>query len=284
MKDSYPIVLSLTNVQKSYKSNNVLKNINLCLKENTIVSIFGKNGSGKSTLFKIMLSLAPYKGNFYLSPKKKICGSVNEPSFYKQFTGLENIILLLAKFDESYYKNLVNFFKMDSYIESVPFKSYSAGMKQKLANLYVLLSDADILIFDEPQNSLDQKGVDEFFSIIKQLKNKKTIIISTHSTYKIKEISDEVFSLVDGNLISGYEELKPENLIEYSIIINENNLLNRVFKFSKNFFANNEIQINKNSLRISLTKQEMDIFITQINKEFSLSLKQTEIVYENKYE
>lgn len=173
---------------------------------------------------------------------------------------------------------------MNHFINTVPYKSYSAGMKQKLSNLFVLLSDADILIFDEPQNSLDQRSIDNFFSTIKQIENKKTIILSTHSTYKINEISDEVYSLVDGKLVFGYEELMPENLINCIIKINNKNLLTKVFNFSKNFFNNNEIQIKEDLINIPLSKQEIDIYINQVNEEFSLSLKQTNSVYENKYE
>ena len=278
------IVLTLDKITKTYKKKEVLKSVDLSLKKNTIISIFGKNGTGKSTLFKILLFLAPYTGKYFLSPSTTICGTVNEPSFYKQYTGIENLYLLLDTFDNAYYTELITRFNMNDYIETKPVKAYSAGMKQRLANLYVLLSDADILIFDEPQNSLDQKGIDEFFKVLLEIKDKKTIIFSTHSTYRISDVCDDVYSLVDGKLVKGYEELKEENLINYAIEIKDTDKLNKIVEYSKNLFPNRSATCEINDIFISLTKQEMGVLVKQVDEEYSILLKPTFVKYEERYE
>ncbi len=82
-------------------------------------------------------------------------------------------------------------------------KSLSGGEAQKIAICRALVLDPKVILLDEPFTYLDREFVDEFELLIKKLKNEqnKTIIFTTHNQTQAKALSDQVFSIVDGQLI-----------------------------------------------------------------------------------
>ena len=83
------------------------------------------------------------------------------------------------------------------------YKKYSLGMKQRLGIIQAIMEDPDLLILDEPTNALDSDGIMELNQLLIELKNKgKTILISNHDREELELISDEVFTISKGKIVT----------------------------------------------------------------------------------
>lgn len=84
---------------------------------------------------------------------------------------------------------------------------YSLGMRQRLGIAQAIMEDPEILLLDEPMNGLDNKGVDDVKTILKELKNeKKTIILASHHMEDINELCDSVYVLDSGKIVDQYQQ------------------------------------------------------------------------------
>lgn len=194
------IYLNISNLAKNYRSKKVLMDINISLNGEKVVSIVGENGSGKSTLIKILLKLAKQNSGNFDCGECKINGILETPNFYLRFSGKENIRMITGNtsLDDERLNYLADIFRLKDDLD-LPVKKYSLGMRQKLAIIYVLYSNADILLFDEPTNALDQMALSSFRQILIEEKQKgKLIIVASHNLEYVDKISDEIYELKDG--------------------------------------------------------------------------------------
>lgn len=180
----------IDNLCKSYGKKIVLSNINLRLTSKNIYFLTSENGSGKTTFFKCLLNETNYKGKIidknllyaYLPEKIITPDFVTVIDYLKLYLGLEYkevdeelIDEYLRKFDAMEYK-LVFINKL------------SKGTRQKIFLIKMLLSNADVYLFDEPMSGLDNKSRKIFIKLLKELHLKnKIIIIASHyyDEYKI---------------------------------------------------------------------------------------------------
>ncbi|MBL1279944.1 MAG: ATP-binding cassette domain-containing protein [Fluviicola sp.] len=207
------IILQVNGLSKSYKDVNALSDLNLQVKQGTVFGLLGPNGSGKTTTLGILLGVIRQKSGNYSwfengdkTENRKNIGSLLEtPNFYPYLSAVRNL-KIVAKIKnieaptpqiEEVLKEVNLFDRKDS-----KFKTFSLGMKQRLAIASALLGDPDVLVLDEPTNGLDPQGIAEIRELILKIsKNNKTIIIASHILDEIEKVCTDVAILKFGKLI-----------------------------------------------------------------------------------
>jgi ABC-2 type transport system ATP-binding protein len=226
-------VLKINNLTKRYGKLTALDNLDLTIEAGNIYGLLGPNGSGKTTTLGIILGiLAKTSGSFewfdgqYGDKYRMRIGAILEtPNFYpylnaqknleiiqdiKQSTG-DDIEALLATVNLAHRK--------DS-----KFRTYSLGMKQRLAIAATLIGSPDVVIFDEPTNGLDPEGIAEVRNILKRVANSgKTVIMASHLLDEVEKICSHVAIIKDGHLMATGEVGKIFT-DDTTLIISSNNL------------------------------------------------------------
>jgi len=211
------VAISCRSLSKNYGEIKALQNLNLEVQENIIVGLLGVNGAGKTTTIKLLNSLIkPSSGEAYIfgvnvfkNPMKvkNLVGYLSqEPSFYRWMKGRE----LLECAGEIYglegmnlrnkVKELLELVGLLDYAER-RIGTYSTGMKQRLGIAQSLINSPRLLFLDEPASSLDPLGRNEVLKLIKELKGKSTVMVSSHVLNDIERICDEVIIIDKGKLI-----------------------------------------------------------------------------------
>ena len=199
-KDSIKFI----NVNFSYSSNkkSILKNINLTIKKNESIGIFGSSGSGKSTLLNIMCNLLiPTTGQVLVDNKpldqvssayQKKIGYVSQKTTLIEGSIIENIIFGIDEKDYNYklFDEAVKKSDLKSFLSELPDgkdtyigekgSRLSGGQQQRIGIARALYKDPEILILDEATSALDENSENEILNTIKNLKNKLTIVIVSH--------------------------------------------------------------------------------------------------------
>ena len=205
--------IELKNVSKSFKKNEVLKDINLTLKEGTIYGFVGRNGSGKTVLLKLICGyFEPTTGEILFNGKilnKELKyplstrALIESPRFLPMLTGYQNLELLanIQKIigKEEIEKTLkdVNLYEA----KDKKYHTYSLGMKQKLGIAQVLMENPSVIILDEPFNGVEKESADKIRKLLLEEKNKgKTILIATHIKEDIESLCEEIYEVENGNI------------------------------------------------------------------------------------
>lgn len=249
--------LKMAGIHKAFPGVIANDNVSLDVDQGEILALLGENGAGKTTLMNILYGLYQAdKGNIYLdgkrvsfsSPKSAIragIGMVHQHFMLVQpLTVLQNIILGLKPKGYPF----INYKKISNQIKQISNKyglavdvnkkisELSVGEEQRVEILKALYRDAKILIFDEPTAVLTPQETDEFFSILKRLKQEgHAIIIITHRMSEIMQVSDRVTILRDGkNVITlKTEETNPHELSLHMIGRELNNIKNHYFEMKE---------------------------------------------------
>ena len=184
----------------------VLKDINLTIKNGEAVGLIGVNGSGKSTLLKLMTKIIyPNSGKITVNGKLTSLLELGA-GFHPDFSGRENIYfnasifgLTKKKIDERLDK-IIEFSELGSFIDN-PVRTYSSGMYMRLAFAVAINVDADILLVDEVLAVGDQHFQDKCIAKMKELKSEgKTMVFVTHSLSTVKEFCNRAIWLSDGTI------------------------------------------------------------------------------------
>ncbi len=202
-------ILSLKNLDKKFGSVHAVNNLSFDIKKGNVYGILGPNGSGKSTTLGIILNVVNrtsgdfswFDGNISTHEALKKVGAIIErPNFYPYMTATQNLKLICKIKGVSYDKideklKIVNLYeRRDS-----KFKTYSLGMKQRLAIASALLNDPEILILDEPTNGLDPQGIHEIRKIIKEIaSNGTTILLASHLLDEVEKVCSHVVVIRKG--------------------------------------------------------------------------------------
>ena len=185
----------MNNITKNYGKNTVLKDASFSFEKNAVNLVIGKNGSGKTTLFKTLYGLIrQFEGEKeHLDYKMMSENSV----FFKRRSGMENLEYFLDKVELQNVDEFIEAFGMRDFIHR-KVKTYSQGMRKKLALTMILSSTCDVMLMDEPTNGLDVPSVMILKSIIEKKKNSVTIVISSHDVGLFdKRFADAVFLIRD---------------------------------------------------------------------------------------
>ena len=212
-------MIKIENLYKSFDGKEVLRGINLDIKDSTVTSIIGASGSGKSTLLRSINLLEKcdsgkiFLNNYEITGKnpnlEKIrleIGMVFQNfNLFPNKTVLENITLTPTKVkgedEKSAKENAISLLKsmgLEDKNDSYP-NSLSGGQKQRVAIARALANKPEVLLFDEPTSALDPEMVKEVLNVIKSLARKGlTMVIVTHEMGFAREISDTVVFMKNG--------------------------------------------------------------------------------------
>ena len=210
----------LTNVSKTIGHDDVLKNISATFESGNIYGIFGRNGSGKTMLFRAICGLIKITtGEIYFNDLKlhrdvsyapNVGVIIETPSFWKQFSGFENLKMLAAiqgKITDVEIAESLQRVGLDPN-DKRPVKKYSLGMKQRLAIAQGIMEKPDLIVFDEPTNALDEEAVKLLRQILIEEKARGAIVlIASHNKDDIRLLSDVFMKMESGRLseVTTYE-------------------------------------------------------------------------------
>ena len=217
-------VVRLEDYCKSFKSAEVLKNINLTLESGKVIGLKGKNGSGKTMLMRAISGLIlPTSGKGYINDKElgrhisfppSIGILIENPSFISNYTGFKNLKILASiqnRISDDEIRDAIRKVGLDP-DDKRTFKKYSLGMKQRLGIAAAIMERPDIVILDEPINALDEAGAGLIKGLLDELKaNGSLIIIACHDTEELNYLSDEIYEIYDGE-ITGHIEHPDEKV------------------------------------------------------------------------
>lgn len=217
-------VVRLEDYCKSFKSAEVLKNINLTLESGKVIGLKGKNGSGKTMLMRAISGLIlPTSGKVYINDKElgrhisfppSIGILIENPSFISNYTGFKNLKILASiqnRISDDEIRDAIRKVGLDP-DDKRTFKKYSLGMKQRLGIAAAIMESPDIVILDEPINALDEAGAGLIKGLLDELKaNGSLIIIACHDTEELNYLSDEIYEIYDGE-ITGHIEHPDEKV------------------------------------------------------------------------
>lgn len=208
-------ILTVSNLTKKFGYLTAVKDLSFTIEKGNVYGILGPNGSGKSTTLGIVLNVVNrtqgefswFDGNASTHEALKKVGAIIErPNFYPYMTAVQNL-KLVCKIKE------VSTDKIEEKLELVglldrknsKFKTYSLGMKQRLAIASALLNDPEILILDEPTNGLDPQGIHQIREIIKKIAQQgTTILLASHLLDEVEKVCSHVVILRKGEkLYSG---------------------------------------------------------------------------------
>lgn len=218
-------ILEIKNLSIYYKEKNILEDINLDIKQNEIICIMGSSGSGKSTLLSCLNGFLIENGGSYTGDIFFRGENIKNIKPIELKRKISTLFQDSKPFDFSIEKNLtyaMEFYdgkikekkeKVKILLESVnlydevkdnlnlsPYK-LSGGQRQRLCIARMLTTCPEVLIFDEPCSSLDEKNSIIIESLIKELSKKYTIIISTHNEKQANRLADRIIRIENKKLV-----------------------------------------------------------------------------------
>ncbi|WP_439128812.1 ABC transporter ATP-binding protein [Polaribacter sp.] len=276
-------ILSLKNLDKKYGSVHAVNNLSFDIQKGNVYGILGPNGSGKSTTLGIILNVVNRtSGEFsWFDGKlsthealKKVGAIIERPNFYPYMTAVQNLKLICTikgisndKIDEK-LKTVNLYERRDS-----KFKTYSLGMKQRLAIASALLNDPEILILDEPTNGLDPQGIHEIRQIIQKIASTgTTILLASHLLDEVEKVCSHVVVIRQGvKLYSGrVDEMTASNgLFELKVANNETALLDELEKHPAILKVTKEHETIIATLKDAISAEEINTYL--FNKGIVLS-------------
>ena len=184
----------------------VLKGINLNIKQGEVVALIGTNGSGKSTLLKLMTKiLYPKKGTIETNGKLTSLLELGA-GFHPDFSGRENIYFnasifgLTKKQIDGKLNDIIEFSELEKFIDN-PVRTYSSGMFMRLAFAVAINVNADILLVDEILSVGDEHFQNKCIEKMLDLKKQgKTMVFVTHSMETVRKLCDRAVWLCNGKI------------------------------------------------------------------------------------
>jgi len=227
-------LLQLNKLSKSYGRLKAVDQLSITLKKGNVYGLLGPNGSGKSTTLGMVLNVInPSSGSFQWyqgtlnthQALKKIGAIIERPNFYPYMTASQNLNLIckIKQCSTATIQEKLELVGLWDRKDS-KFRTYSLGMKQRLAIAAALVNNPELLILDEPTNGLDPEGIHQIRALITKIaKDGTTILLASHLLDEVEKVCNQVIVLkngvkyyegpVDGiSQTFGYFELKSKNL------------------------------------------------------------------------
>jgi len=260
-------ILSLNKLNKKFGRVHAVNNLSFDIKKGNVYGILGPNGSGKSTTLGIILNVVnKTSGSFSWfdgsltthQALKKVGAIIERPNFYPYMTASQNLKLICKIKGVNYNKieeklKIVNLYER----KDSKFKTFSLGMKQRLAIASALLNDPEILILDEPTNGLDPQGIHEIRKIIKDIAIKgTTILLASHLLDEVEKVCSHVVVIREGIKL-------------YSGRVDELTASKGFFELQTEKGQGKLIELLENHEAISLVKQEDDKLIAILKEELT---------------
>ncbi|WP_299211103.1 ABC transporter ATP-binding protein [uncultured Aquimarina sp.] len=257
-------ILTLKNLTKRFGPITAVNDLSFTIKKGNVYGILGPNGSGKSTTLGIVLNVVNRSSGDFTwfdgttsthEALKKVGAIIERPNFYPYMTAAQNL-KLVCQIKE------VPADKIEEKLELVglldrkdsKFRTFSLGMKQRLAIASALLNDPEILILDEPTNGLDPQGIHQIREIIKVIASKgTTILLASHLLDEVEKVCSHVVIIRKGvKLYSGPVDEMNASHGFFELNSNQNSVLKKWLS-EQNTFGN--------------IKEEEDKLIAFLNRE-----------------
>lgn len=204
-------VLQIQSLRKEFGKITAVNSLNLEIPKGSVYGILGPNGSGKTTTLGMVLGvISPSSGTYSwfgealnFKTKKRIGAILETPNFYPYLSARKNLEIV-AKIKD--IKNA----DIEAVLDSVDlleradskFKTYSLGMKQRLAIASALLNNPEVLLLDEPTNGLDPNGIAQIRDLIREIAQRGiTVIIASHLLDEVEKVCTDVAVIRFGKLL-----------------------------------------------------------------------------------
>jgi len=205
------VVLSIQKLTKNFGKLCAVNQLDLEVKRGQVFGMLGPNGSGKTTTLGMLMGVTnPTSGSFtwFGEPatnltRKKIGAVLEHPIFYPYLSGQKNLELnaMVKGANPANISKVLDIVELSDRKDD-KYKTYSLGMKQRLAIASALVSDPIILILDEPTNGLDPMGIAEIREIVKRIAaDGKTIILASHLLDEVQKVCTHFAVLRKGKLM-----------------------------------------------------------------------------------
>jgi len=204
-------VLEIKNLTKEYGKVTALNQASFSVDAGSVFGILGPNGSGKTTTLGIILDVLGATSGTYSwfgnapsqDDRKRIGAILEQPNFYPYLSAVANL-KIVCEIKEVPYENIDRVLKLVNLYDrrASDFKTFSLGMKQRLAIGAALLNDPEVLVLDEPTNGLDPQGIAEVRQLIKDIAAQgKTILLASHMLDEVEKVCTHVALLKFGQLL-----------------------------------------------------------------------------------
>lgn len=260
-------ILSIKNLDKKFGKIHAVNNLSFDIQKGNVYGILGPNGSGKSTTLGVILNVVnKSSGSFSWfggtltthNALKKVGAIIERPNFYPYMTAFQNLKLVckIKEIPEDIIEEKLKQVNLYNRRNS-KFKTFSLGMKQRLAIASALLNNPEILILDEPTNGLDPQGIHEIRSIIKDIATKgTTILLASHLLDEVEKVCTHVVVIRNG--IKLYSGRVDEMSASFGLIeLSTTSLKNELFSVLQNYDG------------IESVKEENELIYLKLNKDIS---------------
>ncbi len=207
--------IEINNLTKKFKNKTAVDGINLEIQKGELFALLGTNGAGKTTTIKMLTTLIlPTSGKIKINgfdiikDKQKIKEMINvspqETAIAPNLSVKENLEFMAGVYQipnkQQKIDELVRLFKLEEVLKQKA-KTLSGGWQRKVSIAIALINEPQILFLDEPTLGLDVIARKELWKIIENLKDKITIILTTHYMEEAESLSDRVGIMSKGKLI-----------------------------------------------------------------------------------
>jgi len=205
-------ILTLDHLSKDFHGLRAVNQVSFEIEKGNVYGILGPNGSGKSTTLGIVLNVVNKSGGNYSwfggsvnthKALEKVGAIIERPNFYPYLTAYENL-KIVATIKKSPPTKIDEKLELVGLLErkNSTFRTFSLGMKQRLAIASALLNDPEILILDEPTNGLDPQGIRQIRDIIREIaKQGTTILLASHLLDEVEKVCSHVVVLKKGTML-----------------------------------------------------------------------------------
>ena len=209
-------LVEVENLGKVYRDGyRAVSDLSFTVERGQVVGLLGPNGAGKTTTLRMVMGLIfPTEGSIYMDGKPVYPGSpalanlgsfVEGPGFLPHLSGRENLSLYwrsIGRDGEQYLDEVVAITKLGTALDK-KVRSYSQGMRQRLAIAQAMLGMPDLLVLDEPTNGLDPQQIAEMRQVLKDYAaTGRTVIISSHLLAEVQQTCSHVVLMHRGQLIA----------------------------------------------------------------------------------
>jgi len=220
------MILETSGLTKNFGSVKAVRNLSLQVEAGQVYGMLGPNGSGKTTTLGMLLGVTmPTAGEYRWFGKpgdhrarKRIGAILEMPVFYPYMTATQNlkITAMIKEVDESRIPEVLELVDLHKRADD-KFKSFSLGMKQRLAIAAAFLANPEVMILDEPTNGLDPMGIADIRALIRKIASMgKTIILASHLLDEVQKVCSHFCVLQQGDLI--YQGSVEDDFSEETII------------------------------------------------------------------
>lgn len=207
-------VLEVNQLTKDYGKIRAVNALDLEVEQGQIYGILGPNGSGKTTTLGIVLGIINANGGTYrwfegqygdgAKPLRQVGSLLETPNFYPYLNAIQNleIVAHIKRAENVDFDSILKLVNLAHRKDSI-FRTYSLGMKQRLAIAATLVGDPSVLILDEPTNGLDPTGIAEVRETIQNIAAQgKTIFMASHILDEVEKVCSHVAIIKNGNLLA----------------------------------------------------------------------------------